>query len=269
MSRPEKNSLTTLFISRKTWLHELHPFNKLAYILLTGVVVYLGPGWWYVELMCIALNLGLARHGEVFQVTWRLVWRTLLPLALFMIPIHGFLYPENRTSLLSMNGLHFYQEGFLFALNILLQLTALLSASLIFVLCTHPTDLITAMSQAGFPQSLAYLIGSPLLLLPVLRARIGKIQDAQRSRGLNSEGNVIKRMFSLFPLVAPLVLGSLVEIEQRSIALEIRGFNTPGPKTSLRTVADTTWHRLVRWAMVFLSLCIVVYRLWNENHAGS
>lgn len=263
MSRPEKKSVTTLFVSRKTWLHGLHPFNKLVYILLTGVVVYLGPGVWYVEVICIISNLGLAIHGEVFIVTWRLVWRILLPPAFFMIIIHGFLYPENRTILISFNGLHFHQEGFLYALNILLQLTALLSASLIFVLCTNPSDLTAAISQVGYPQSLSYLLGSPLLLLPVMRARIGRIQDAQRSRGLDSEGNIIKRFFSLLPLVAPLVLGSLVEIEQRSIALETRGFNTPGPKTSLRTVSDTTWQQLLRWTMLLVSLLIVICRLWK------
>jgi energy-coupling factor transport system permease protein len=201
--------------------------------------------------------------GEVLQKTWRLVWRTLLPLAFFMIVIHGFLYPLNRRILISMGGVHFYQEGFFFALNILLQLTALLTASLIFVLCTHPTDLITAMSQAGFPQSIAYLIGSPMLLLPIMRARIGTIRDAQRSRGLDSEGSFIKRFLSLFPLAAPLVLGSLVEIEQRSIALEIRGFSTPGPKTSFRTVADTTLQQFLRWAMLSVSLLIIVYRIWK------
>lgn len=218
MLRPEEKSVATLFVNRKTWLHKLHPFNKLAYILLTGVVVYLGPAEWYVEALL---------SGEVFKATWLLVWRTLLPLSFFMIIIHGFLYPENRTILVSMSGVHFYQEGFLFAQNILLQLAAVLTASLIFVLCTHPTDLITAISQAGFPQSLAYLVGSPMLLLPIMRARIRTIQDAQRARGLDSEGSFKKRFLALFPLVAPLVLGSLVEIEQRSIALEIRGFRAP------------------------------------------
>lgn len=216
---------------------------------------------WYVELICIVLNLGLAIGGGVFNVTWRLVWRALLPITLFMILIHGFLNPENRTVLISFNAVHFYQEGFFFALNILLQLSALLTASLIFVLCTHPSDLITALSQVGFPHSIAYLIGSPLLLLPIMRERIGMIQNAQRSRGLDSEGNIVKRFLSLFPLLAPLVLGSLIEIEQRSIALEIRGFNTPGPKTSLRTVPDTSWQQLLRWTMIVVSLLIVVYRL--------
>ena len=150
MSQPENNTFeTSLFISQETWLHKLHPFNKLVYILLTGVVVYLGPGEWYFEGILIALNLGLAISGDVFKATWRLSWRTLLPLAFFMILIHGFLNPANRTILASLGWVHFYQEGLLFALNMLLQLTAMLTASLLFVLCTHPANRITAISQAG------------------------------------------------------------------------------------------------------------------------
>lgn len=263
MSRLENNThAATLFVSKETWLHRLHPFNKLVYILLTGVVVYLGPGQWFPKVILIALNLGLAIAGEVFKPAWRLLWRTLLPVTFFMIMIHGFLYPENRTILLSLGWLPLYQEGLLFALNMLLQLTAVLTASLLFVLCTDPVDLITAISQAGLPQALAYLVGSPLLMLPIMRARIATIQAAQRSRGLDSEGNFIKRFLALFPLVAPLVLGSLVEIEQRSIALEMRGFNAPGPKTSFRILADTTGQQLLRWAMVLVAILVIVYRMW-------
>lgn len=263
MSGPDQTSLATLFVYRKTWLHRHHPFNKLAFILLTGVTVYLGPDAWYVELLCIALNLGLAISGKVLQRTWGLMWRALLPLAFCMFLIHGFLYPENQTVLVSFSGVHFYLEGVLFALAILLQLTAVLTASLNFVLCTHPTDLTTAISQAGFPQSLAYLIGSPMLLLPIMRARITTIQDAQRSRGLNSEGNICNRILALFPLLAPVVLGALIELEQRSIALELRGFNCPGPKTSYRTLSDTSRQRFFRRAMLLLSVLVIVYRIWK------
>jgi energy-coupling factor transport system permease protein len=262
--QPEKqNDNATLFIAGKSRLHGLHPFNKLLYILLTGVIVYAGPKGWFVEIFLITLNGILALHGGVFTAAWRLLWRTLLPLALFMITIHGFLHPDNRIILLSFGWLHFYQEGFVFAINVLLQLSALLTASLLFVFCTHPADLISAISQAGWPPSLAYLLGSPLLLLPLMRARIRTIQAAQRSRGLHSEGNFVRRFLSLFPLVTPLVLGSLVEIEQRSIALEIRGFNTPGPKTSWRTIADSTGQQVARWTMFLLIILLFIGRIFR------
>ncbi|MGL1930871.1 MAG: energy-coupling factor transporter transmembrane protein EcfT [Desulfotalea sp.] len=264
MPKPERNnSVSNLYVHRETWLHKLHPFNKLVYVLLIGVTAYLGPDELYFKGGIIALNLSLAIGCEIFKETWNIAWRILLPLALFMIMIHGTLYPGNQTIILSLGQVHFYQEGFLFALNVLMQLTAVLTASLLFVLCTHPVDLVTAISQAGLPNALAYLIGSPLLLLPIMRLRIGTIQAAQRSRGLDSEGNIVKRFFSLFPLLAPLVLGSLVEIEQRSIAMEIRGFNAPYKKTSLRKISDSRWQQLLRWAMLVLAVFVIIFRLWN------
>ncbi len=264
MPQPEKQSgNATLFIAGKSWLHRLHPFNKLLYILLTGVIIYAGPKGWPVEVFLITLNGIMALTGGVFTAAWRLLWRSLLPLTLFMITIHGFLHADNRIILFSFGRLHFYQEGFVFAINVLLQLNAVLTASLLFVFCTHPADLISAISQAGWPPSLAYLLSSPLLLLPLMHTRIRTIQAAQRSRGLDSEGNFFKRFLALFPLVTPLVLGALVEMEQRSIALEIRGFNAPGPTTSWRTIADSTGQQAARWTMFFLIILLIIGRIFR------
>lgn len=262
MSGSQHNSgLAILYCSGNSWLHKLHPFNKLVYVLLIGVVVYCLPRAIVTSVAVVVFNLVLAFSAKVLGRSWQLIWRIILPLATFMLPIHGMLFPGNRQIIYDFWWIQIYQEGLLFSFTILLQLTALLTASLLFVLTTHPVDLTAAIQQAGLPQWLAYLIGSPLLMLPVMRERIATIQDAQRSRGLESEGNVIKRFFCLFPLVAPFVLSSLVQVEQRAIALELRGFNGPGAKTSLRVVHDDPWQRGMRWLMFFTALVVLVFTL--------
>lgn len=259
MSPPEaKSGIPGLFIPGNSWLHTLHPFNRLVYILLTGAAVYLLPKTNCVACFFIALNLILALSAGIVQPSWRFLWRTLLPLCLFMIPIQGFLYPGNSTALFTIGPACFSLEGLQFALGVLVKLTAILGSSLLFVFCTNPLDLITSITQAGLPQAAAYLIGSPLLLLPVVRLRLATIQAAQQSRGLRSGGNFIVRFLAIFPLLAPLVLSSLVEIEQRSIVLELKNFNNPGPKTSLRKVRDSTAQRFVRWTLLGASLAIVL-----------
>ena len=264
MSQPDYNpGVVTLFIPGDSRLHKLHPFNRLVYILLTGVAVYLPAGGDLIACLFIAVNILLALTAGILGPLWRLMWRTLLPLCLFMIPIHGFLHPDNCTVLFSLGWTDFYIEGLRFALGVLLKLTAILGGSLLFVFCTHPVDLITAITQAGLSQATAYLIGSPLLLLPVIRGRLTTIQAAQHSRGLRSGGNFVVRFLALFPLLAPLVLSSLVEIEQRSIALEMKNFNSPGPKTSLREVHDSPMQRLLRWSMLAVSTAIIIHPLWN------
>ncbi len=251
----------TLYIHKGTRLHRLHPFTKLCYIVATAVLVYLGPNSWSVEISLISLSLIAALEGGIIAAFWRLAWCTMLPLALFMTVIHGFLHPDNNTILFTVIDQPFYQEGLLFTASILLQLAALLSASLLFVLSTHPADLVTAITEAGWPTALAYLVGSPLLLLPAMRRRIRTIQAAQRSRGLDLEGNRLKRFRALFAIMAPLVLGSLIDIEQRAIALELRGFNAPGRKTNRRRIADSSSQKILRLSMIALCLPVIIFSL--------
>jgi energy-coupling factor transport system permease protein len=256
-----ENTTSTLFIDKDSWIQRLHPFTKLAYILLTGVAVYVGPSHWKYAGLLLFINIVVVASGKVLKEEWSALARIIFPLMLFMLPIHGFLYPANKTVLLDIYGLVLCQEGLFFALMTLLKLSVVLMSSLLFVFSTHPADLISAISNAGNSPSLAYLIGSPLLLLASMRERIGTIQAAQRARGLHVEGSVFRRFFSLAPLVVPLVIGAIVEIEQRSIALEVRGFKSTCAKTSLRILADSTRQRLARWVMLTTAAFLILFRL--------
>jgi energy-coupling factor transport system permease protein len=258
----QKNSRSaTLFIDRNSWIHRLHPFTKLSYILLTGVLVYSGLISWKLTGLLLLVNTLILSSGLFLRETWQSVWRVMLPLLLFMIPIHSFLYPGNKTVLFSASGIAVYQEGFCFALVTLLKLTVVLMTSLLFVFSTHPADLITSISQKGKSPSLAYLLGSPLLLLAGMGKRIEIIKAAQQARGLDTGGNMFQRFFSLAPLILPLVTGAIVEVEQRSIALEVRGFKSTSAKTSLRIVTDSSIQLLSRWLMLSAAGVIIIFRL--------
>lgn len=260
----QKNSRSaTLFIDRDSWIHRLHPFTKLSYILLTGVLVYAGLFSWKLTGLLLLVNTLILSSGLLLRETWQSVWRVMLPLLMFMIPIHSFLHPGNRTVLLSVQGIIVYQEGFCFALVTLLKLTVVLMTSLLFVFSTHPADLITSIAHTGKSPSLAYLIGSPLLLLAGMRERIEIIKAAQQARGLHTGGNMFQRFFCLGPLILPLVTGAIVEVEQRSIALEVRGFKSNSAKTSLRIVTDSSIQLLSRWFMVSAAGIIIVFRLFG------
>lgn len=257
--RPRKTT-ATLFIDKDSWVQRLHPFTKLSYILLTGVTVYSGLlGWRYIALLLL-INAALVASGKILKEVFLALGGIMLPLMLFMIPIHGFLYPENTTVLFNVYGIPFYLEGLLFASSILLKLAVVLITSLLFVFTTHPADLITALSHAGRSPSLAYLLGSPLLLLAGMRDRIEHIQAAQRARGLDIDGNVFRRFYSLAPLILPLVVGAIIEAEQRSIALEVRGFKSTSAKTFLRIITDSTAQRFARWFMLATSVTLILIR---------
>jgi energy-coupling factor transport system permease protein len=73
-------------------------------------------------------------------------------------------------------------------------------------------------------------------MVPRMQAKAGRILDAQRARGLRTRGGPLNRIRSLIPLVAPLVIGSLVDARDRALALEARGFGSSGQRTAYRIV---------------------------------
>jgi len=58
------------------------------------------------------------------------------------------------------------------------------------------------------------------------------------------------------------VFGSLVEVEERAIAIEARAFTSRISKTSLREIPDTQFDKGLRWLLVFITLFVIALRLW-------
>ena len=83
-------------------------------------------------------------------------------------------------------------------------------------------------------------------IAPRFQAKAGTILDAQRVRGLETEGGMGRRIRALLPLVVPLVLGSIIDIEERAMALDARAFSRQGVKTSLLVLHDTITQRVTR-----------------------
>ena len=107
------------------------------------------------------------------------------------------------------------------------------------MLSTHPSTLMTALTQRGLPPSLTYIIVSTLQIIPQMQLKASTIIDAQRSRGLETQGGLHRRVSALLPLVGPLVFGSLVDVEERAIAIEARAFKAKRTKTSLIEIPDS------------------------------
>lgn len=249
-------------------LHCLHPLTKLTFSLAAALIIFAGPGGWLSALFpgLLAMLL-LWRAGLAWQAA-RTVFRLLALLAGALFLVHGFFNPQNQTTLLKLGPLSIGQEGLAFAALILIRLAATLAASLLLMVSTHPAHLVQALAEAGLPYGLAYLLGSPLILLPQIAGRVQSIQAAQHARGLETQGSLLQRIRALFPLLAPLVFSALVDVEERSLALEVRGFSAPHPKTSLNELVDTPFQRAARWAMLLLAGLLAAAGVWWRANGG-
>jgi len=97
--------------------------------------------------------------------------------------------------------------------------------------------------------------------VPALVERAGVIGESQRARGLDTEGSLRARLRGVLPLVGPVIIGALTDVEERSLALESRAFSRPGKRHLLWSMPDTTWQRGLRWVLLALLAAIAVARV--------
>lgn len=250
----------SLYAARDSGLHALHPLTKLS---LAGFALALGlslPGLWGNYLLVGLLVIPLAWWGKLLGRLARLVWPVVLPFAVSVFVIQGIFWQGGPT-VASLGPVSIQLEGLAFAAASTGRILTVVSAFLLLSLSTRPDDLMIALTQRGFPPSISYIVLSTIQLIPRFRARSQTILDAQQSRGLQVSGRFYQRARALVPLVVPLVLGSIVEVEQRAIALEARGFNRTGPKSSYRQLADSRSQAIARGGLVAAMLLVPLGRV--------
>jgi len=243
-------------------LHRLHPLTKLTFAFGMIALALGAPFAWAPVAMYLLVLVPLSVLGRVAFAFVGVSARLLLPFALSLLIIQSLFFPEGTTVIGRVGPFSVKAEGVRFALASTARLTLITGALLLVLLTTHPGLMMTGLVHKGFPPGLAYVIVTTMQIVPQMRERTRIIVDAQRARGFETEGSPLARLRALVPLVGPLVLGSLIDVEERSHALEARAFGANGPRTSLVEIGDPSWERWLRWSVAGLVIAMIGYRVW-------
>lgn len=240
---------STLYADRDSGLHRLNPLTALALVgfsLVTGLAL---PGAVTPYVVFGLVVVPLATWGRVLRRLLSMALKIVLPFAISVFLIQG-LFWTNGTPVVQLGPLSLKREGLIFAVRSTGRILAVVGSFLLLSLAVRPDKLMIALQQRGAPNALTYIILTTIQIIPHFQAKANTILDAQRSRGLETEGSLRQRIRALVPLAVPLVLGSIVDIEERAIALEARAFSRPGPKTSLLSLSDSRAQRIGRWLLL-------------------
>jgi energy-coupling factor transport system permease protein len=252
----------SFFIHRDSPLHRLNPLTKLTLTFSLILIGFLAPGFWTATSIFVFILLPLSFWGKIGPEFIRTTFRLILPLTAFLFAMQSLFYPGGQTVLFSFWIFSVKLEGVQFAYLTASRILNMVGSFLILLLSTHPSTLMTALTQRGLPPSLTYIIVSTLQILPQMRNKANTIIDAQRSRGLETQGSIRRRFSALLPLVGPLVFGSLVDVEERAIALEARAFKAKRIKTSLNQIPDSPNQSIFRMGLIVLTLLAIGARVW-------
>ncbi len=250
--------MSTLYLDRPSPLNRLNPTTKLIGVVSIIILVFALPYWWAplaILILIVVPAALLARVGGRLLVVSGVL---LVPLVLVLIIAQGFFNPRGATILFSVGTFHFSLEGLLFALAVGGRTVVLVTATMVLLFTTHPGKLLSALSERGMPPKIAYVISSTLQIIPSFRTRADSILLAQRSRGLKTRGNPIRRFGVLLPLLSPLILGVFVDVDERSTAMEARAFGSTAKRTALDVLPDPVGEKIARWVVILIALGALV-----------
>lgn len=248
----------SLYVDKNSIIHRFDPITKLFYIMAAVLVPFILPIL-PVAFTCMVVSLLLLTAGKVLQNILP-VFGFVFIILLSILVIQGMFMPRNRTLAFQVGSLNFYQEGLSYAFLLCMRVIDIMSAFMLLVLTTKPDELVQALVEKGLSPRIGYVINSVLQIIPQMSARLEKIKDAQRSRGMVMEGRLFTRMKAFFPLIGPVVMNSFIETKERAMALEVRGFNSTNKQTFLK---ERKVYPIRKGLQIFFTCVVLLAIVWR------
>ncbi len=215
---------------------------------------YIGP------LAIVAAMVALAVAARVVEKLLRASLLLSLPIAISVVLVSVFTR-AGTTVLFQLGPFDATLEGVDFAGQTLVRLMAISLSIGLFVLTTEPRAFVLDLERRGVPPRFAFVAVATIEAVPTLVERAATIGESQRARGLDTEGSVRARLRGLLPIVGPVIITSLTDVEERTLALESRAFSRPGRRHLLWAMPDTSAERALRWLLFAALVGLILMRI--------
>lgn len=237
---------------------KLYPTTKFFVLLALVIVCIFHPGWQlqYLMLPVVLVISLLAGTAKQFLGTF---FKSIFIIILFIFAIQVFIVANDDAQPI-WAFIHFSQTGLNESQTMTSKIAAISSLVICYFQVTSVQDIIFAMEKGGLPKKVTFVISSTIQLIPQMSALSKTITDAQRSRGIETEGSLMVRAKAFVPMLGPLVLSSIQQIEERVLALESRAFSSKAKKTSIYEIKKTAADHVLSWLSL---LAVIAYIVWR------
>ncbi len=239
----------------------LHPLTKLTWAFSLAVHIYLATAL-PTSIVCWGLALLTPLTAADPRALYRTLWGIFIPVGLSLFFIQGVFFPSDTTQLWQVGGLSISVSGMVIAATSLMRIMTLGSGLLCVVLTTPPAHLTQALAERGLPRSIEYILLMALQIIPDMRLRAHGILEAQQSRGLVVD-SLASRIGAVVPLIGPLVVGALIDVEERAMSLELRAFAHPAPPTRMIALRDTRLQHWLRTGLLASVVGVAAITAWS------
>lgn len=246
-------------------IRDANPLVMLAVIVMLAVLALtlpavIGPAAICVACVVIAFFAGVGptyakNYGRLFA---------LIAGILFIVRVGFARDPQN--ALWAWGPFAVTVRSILDAAQFALVVSALCGALTLFFAVTPTKHLMLALERIGVSPKASYVVLASFQAIIDLGVNSRIVMDAQKSRGIETEGSLFRRATAFFPVITPVFLSAMSNTEERALALDARAFNAPTRHThlvTLPTIGPWQWTALVVVIAVAALSVIGKVLLWH------
>jgi len=246
---------TGYFRPGESWLHRRDPLTKLLALGWVLLAAFLLPpltlALLAILILVVATTTGLLRPMlRALRIPAVLIGSILV--------VNAFFFPGAQDIIVRLGPIALSREGLAFGVVSAGRILVAFSASILFLFTTLADDVLESLVARGASHRIAFVILSAVQMVPRLQDRASAILEAQQARGLAVSGSFATRVRALVPLVGPILLGSLIDVRERTFALEARAFGASTHRTAYRVVVDPPIDRWLRLGILAAMVATVV-----------
>ena len=250
----ERVSMMTSEHTVKQRVQALNPltYGAMMMVLVLGALLY---GWQFVIFELLVLFLWAAWLG-IFKEFFNRWLKSALFLTVIVVTFQVLLMKGGQviTHFLIFDITTY---GVQRAITLGSRLLGIFTPIIFLLTQINIDDLIKSMEQKGVNANMTYIIASSFNMIPQMRKKLQVITDAQKARGIEMEGNLLTRFKAVLPILGSVVLSSIVDVEEKMITLEVRGFYYTKNKTIVYPVQDTPLDHRLRWLSLMVAVAFV------------
>lgn len=217
-----------------SYIGKLYPATKFWLLCVIVFLCMFTPGYilQYSMLGLILVLSFLSCTTKQFIATFL---KSIFMIVIFIFVVQVYLI-NNQDSVSLWWFIKYSQSGLQNSLLITSKIVGISSAIIYFFQVTSVKDINYGLEKAGINKKITYVIIATIQLIPQMMMLSHTITDAQKARGIETQGSVIVRLKAFLPMIGPLVLTSIQQTEEKVLTLESRGFSSIKNKSSIYSV---------------------------------
>ncbi len=223
-----------LYVDRPSWLHRLDPRTKLAFVVLSCILLLSFSHPFASAAFLLGIH-GILWSGKVPASRLRWAWQRMWPITFLVLVLWPIFYPLGDEVLWQVWRVRITPQGLWQGLSTALRIDALAFAFLVLLFSTDQTRLVRGLVKLGLPYEWGLTLAIALRYLPTLYGIYTSVSEAQQARGwVIGEGSFTQRIRSYLPILVAVIVSALRLADNLSMALAARGFQSGAERTYLR-----------------------------------